>query len=227
MRLDIKRSFFIIAFALLGMQAGNAVAAQEDAQNLIIERSNQLVTALKEQRTAIKADKQIAFRLVEEIVLPHVDFTRVARLVLGKYWRSASTEQRERFTNEFRDFLVRIYVTAMVEFSDQIVSHADNVKYLPFRNSDPEDVSVRMLINLPDRPPLQVNYSLYHDGSANTWKIYDLAVEGVSLATTYRSSFATQIRREGIDGLINKLAERNAASQESSTPANSNSAATK
>jgi phospholipid transport system substrate-binding protein len=202
------------------MQANTAVAAQEDAQTLIIERSNQLVTALKEQSAAIKADNQIAYKLVEDIVLPHVDFTRVARLVLGKYWRSANAEQRERFTQEFRDFLVRIYVTAMVEFSDQIVSHAQNVKYLPFRNSNPDDVSVRMLINLPDRPPLQVNYSLHYDGSGNSWKIYDLAVEGVSLATTYRSSFATQIRREGIDGLINKLAERNAEAKPAADTSN-------
>jgi phospholipid transport system substrate-binding protein len=216
MRLDLNLSFFIVALALLGMQANIAVAAQEDAQTLIIERSNQLVTALKEQRAAIKADNQVAYKLVEDIVLPHVDFTRVARLVLGKYWRSANAEQRERFTREFRDFLVRIYVTAMVEFSDQIVSHAQNVKYLPFRNSNPDDVSVRMLITLPDRPPLQVNYSLHHDGSGNSWKIYDLAVEGVSLATTYRSSFATQIRREGIDGLISKLAERNAEASKAS-----------
>lgn len=102
----------------------------------------------------------------------------------------------------------------MVEFSDQIVSHADSVKYLPFRNSDPNDVSVRMHITLPDRPPVQVNYSLYQEGSENSWKIYDLAVEGISLATTYRSSFSTQIRRIGIDGLIDKLAARNAQARE-------------
>lgn len=218
MRLDLNHALFIVVLALFGMQANIATAAQEDAQTLIIEQSNLLVDALKEQSEAIKADNQIAYGLVEEIVLPHVDFSRVARLVLGKHWRKANAEQRERFTKEFRDFLVRIYVTAMVEFSDQIVSHAKNVKYLPFRNNNPDYVSVRMLINLPDRPPLQVNYSLYQDGSENSWKIYDLAVEGVSLATTYRSSFASQIRRGGIDALINKLAERNAAASQASKP---------
>jgi phospholipid transport system substrate-binding protein len=223
MRHRLNFAFIIVVLALFGIQANVAVAAKEDAQTLIIERSNQLVTALKEQRTAIKTDDQIAYKLVEDIVLPHVDFTRVARLVLGKYWRKANAEQRERFTNEFRDFLVHIYVTAMVEFSDQIVSHADNVQYLPFRNGNPDDVSVRMQIKLPDRPPLHVNYSLHLDNNNNGWKIYDLAVEGVSLATTYRSSFASQIRRGGIDALINKLAERNAeASKAESAEAKTN-----
>lgn len=212
MRINLNTSVFLLAVALFGMQVNVATAAEEDAQTLIIERSTQLVDALKAQSKAIKADNQIAYKLVEDIVLPHVDFDRVARLVLGKNWRTANDEQRKRFTNEFRGFLVRTYVTAMVEFSDQIVSHANSVKYLPFRNSDPNDVSVRMQIDLPDRPPVHINYSLYQENAAGKdWKIYDLSVEGVSLATTYRSSFSTQIRREGMDGLINKLAERNAS----------------
>ena len=218
MRISLNSCVYLLVIILFGMQANIAVASQEDAQTLIIEQSNQLVTALKEQGAAIKADDQIAYKLVEDIVLPHVDFNRVARLVLGKHWRSANAEQRQRFTDEFRVFLIRIYVTAMIEFSDQIVSHAESVKYLPFRNSNPDYVSVRMHINLPDRQPLQVNYSLYQGGTDNTWKIYDLAVEGVSLATTYRSSFASQIRRGGIDALINKLAERNAAASQASKP---------
>lgn len=223
MRHDLNLAFFIVILALFGMQANIAVAAQEDAQALIIEQSSQLVNALKEQSAAIKADDQIAYKLVEDIVVPHVDFPRVARLVLGKHWRTANAEQRQRFTDEFRLFLIRIYVTAMVEFSDQIVSHAKSVKYLPVRNSNPDYVSVRMQINLPDRAPLQVNYSLYQGGTDNTWKIYDLAVEGVSLATTYRSSFSSQIRRGGIDALINKLAERNATTSQQPAAANSDS----
>lgn len=225
MRLTLNLTIYpLVLLASLGMLANIAVAAPEDAQALIVEHSNQLVDALKAQKTAIKTDRQIAYKLVDDIVLPHVDFNRVARLVLGKYWRTANEEQRQRFTSEFRAFLVRTYVTAMIEFSDQIVSHADSVKYLPFRNSDPNDVSVRMQITLPDRPPAQINYSLYQDGAGSEWKIYDLAVEGISLATTYRSSFASQIRREGLDGLINKLAERNAsASPEPVTVDNTNS----
>lgn len=210
MKISLNNCVYLLVIILFGMQV-TIVAAEEDPQELIIKRSTQLVDALKEKSAAIKVNNQIAYKLVEDIVLPHVDFNRVARLVLGKHWRTASPEQRERFTNEFRDFLVRIYVTAMIEYSDQIVSHAKSVKYLPFRNTDPNDVSVRMQITMPDRPPVQVNYSLYQDSAANNWKIYDLSVEGVSLATTYRSSFSTQIRREGMDGLINKLAERNNA----------------
>lgn len=104
MRIGLNLSKYLLVIAMLGIQANIAAAAQEDAQALIVEHSNKLVTALQEQTAAIKLDNQIAYQLVEEIVLPHVDFTRVARLVLGKYWRQANAEQRERFTNEFKSF---------------------------------------------------------------------------------------------------------------------------
>ena len=177
------------------------------AQKLIVSKTTELLGELKVNNGTIKKDSAIAYTLVEDIVLPHIDFRRIGQIVLGKYWRRANEDQRARFVNEFRDFLVRTYVTAMVEFSDQIVSHADNVRYLPFRNTDPEDVSVRMEIRLADRPPVSVNYSLYLKESH--WLIYDLSVEGISLATTYRSSFASAIRRGGLDKLIDQLAARN------------------
>lgn len=185
-----------------------ALSAETNAaQELIVTNTVKLLGELKINNGTIKKDSNIAYRLVEDIVLPHIDFHRIGQIVLGKYWRRANTEQRARFVNEFRDFLVRTYVTAMIEFSDQIVSHADNVTYLPFRNTDPEDVTVRMEIRLADRPPVSVRYSLYLKDE--NWLIYDLSVEGISLATTYRSSFASEIRRGGIDKLIDKLAARN------------------
>ena len=196
--------------------------APEAAQSLVVDTSTTLLNAMKARNGEIKQNPSIAYELVEDIVLPHIDFHRISRLVLGKYWRRADKGQRTRFTNEFKDFLVRTYVTAMIEFSDQIISHADNVRYLPFRNDDPEDVTVRMEIKMPDRPPVSVVYRLYLND--NAWQIYDLTVEGISLATTYRSSFASAIRRGGIEKLISRLANRNkkaavASSEDTPTPA--------
>jgi len=185
-----------------------AISAETSpAQDLVVTNTMKLLGELKTKNGDIKKDSAIAYALVEDIVLPHIDFRRIGQIVLGKYWRRANADQRNRFVTEFRGFLIRTYVTAMIEFSDQIVSHADNVRYLPFRNTDPEDVSVRMEIRLADRPPVSVNYSLYLKDT--NWLIYDLSVEGISLATTYRSSFASEIRRGGIERLISKLAARN------------------
>lgn len=179
----------------------------DPAQHLVINSTSKLLDELILRNDDIKKDANIAYSIVGDTILPHIDFRRISQLVLGKYWRRANEEQRKRFSLEFQSFLVRTYVTAMVEFSDQIISQANNVRYLPFRNSDPEDVTVRVEIKLPDRAPVSVHYSLYLKDA--NWFIYDISVEGISLATTYRSSFASEIRRGGIDKLINKLASRN------------------
>jgi len=199
-----------IFIALIALLLSNiALADTAPPQAVIEENSNRLIDAIKAQGDAIKQDPKIAYQLVNDIVLPHIDFTRVSRIVLGKYWRRASAEQRNKFQDEFTKLLVRTYVTAMVEFSDKIISHAKNVKFLPFRGDlTSEDVTVRMEIKLDDRPPVSVNYSLFENGSG--WKIYDLSIEGVSLATTYRSSFASEIRRSDLDTLIGKLEAKNA-----------------
>jgi len=205
-----KNAFYTGLLLLLSSMSFPVVAASTEtspAQELVVTNTMKLLGELKTNNGAIKKDSSIAYGLVEDIVLPHIDFRRIGQIVLGKYWRRANEDQRARFVSEFRGFLVRTYVTAMIEFSDQIISHADNVRYLPFRNTDPEDVSVRMEIQLANRPPVSVNYSLYLNDA--NWLIYDLSVEGISLATTYRSSFASEIRRGGIDRLITKLAARN------------------
>lgn len=199
----------LLCLLLLVAQMARADVDISDPQKLIETRSTQLVDALVKNREAIKKDRGIADKLVAEYVLPHIDFERIARLVLGKHWRTATEEQRKTFTAEFKKLLINSYTTAMVEFVDDIVSYSKNVRYLPILQSEPDDATVRMEILLTDRPPVQVNYSLYKNGS-NGWQIYDLAVEGASLATTYRGSFSSNIRRSGMDGLIQQLVDKNA-----------------
>lgn len=184
------------------------MAQADDPRELVIGASQRLVDALKDKGDAIHADRQVAYQIAEDVVTPHIDFQLVGRWVLGQYWRTATPAQRERFTDEFRILLMRTYVAAMVEYSDQIVSHASSIRYLPTR-SKPDDpyASVQLEISLPDRPPVQASYSLYRTDAG--WKIYDVTVEGVSLVTTYRSSFANEIRRGGMDELIAKLASKN------------------
>ena len=201
--------FFTLCFVLLSsMNAAHARAEDTPVpQQMLIDNTNKLITGLVDKREAIKQNREIANQLVADYVLPFIDFGRTSRLVLGKYWRRANDEQRARFTSEFTTFLINNYTNAMVEFTDQIVHHSKNLKYLPVRTTDNEYADVRMDVNLPDRPPVQVNYSMFN--TEKGWKIYDISIEGVSLATTYRSQFSSQIRRDGLDSLIGQLADRN------------------
>jgi phospholipid transport system substrate-binding protein len=125
-------------------------------------------------------------------------------LTLGKHWRSASSEQRDRFTQEFRALLVRSYSSVLAGYANQ------QVEFLPSAEpADAKRATVNTRIVEAGRPPIAVDYRLRQVDDA--WKIYDVSIEGVSLAINYRSTFADEISAKGLDGLIAGLRSSNAA----------------
>jgi phospholipid transport system substrate-binding protein len=122
--------------------------------------------------------------------------------VLGRYWRNATPKQRQEFTEQFRTLLVRTYAKSLSSYTD------NKITYLPFRSSpDQTDVKVRTEVDQPGGFPIPIDYDLYLKG--DEWKVFDVTIDGVSLVTNYRTTFANQIRMDGLDKLISSLAERN------------------
>jgi phospholipid transport system substrate-binding protein len=100
---------------------------------------------------------------------------------------------------------VRSYSAAYSTYN-HIVVEVRPLKVQP----DEEDVQVKSQIKLPGgAPPVNVDYSMVKNSDA--WKVYDVSVDGVSLVTTYRSTFADEVRKGGIDGLIKSLKDLNTA----------------
>lgn len=166
----------------------------------------------------LKADKDIqsgnvkkAYDLVEAKVLPHFDFNRMTQLAVGKHWNAATPQQKQVLVKEFRSLLVRTYASSLTEFSNQ------SVDFKPL-NMRPEDsqVTVKTEIKQPGGKPIPVDYEMYKTDFG--WKVFDVAIDGVSLVINYRSSFANTIRQSGIDGLISTL-EAKSRSQNKSLPA--------
>ncbi|UCE76394.1 MAG: ABC transporter substrate-binding protein [Gammaproteobacteria bacterium] len=180
----------------------------EDPQRLVADTIDQLVDRLKANSDRIHQDSSVAYQISDELVAPHIDFPRVTRLVIGKYWQSASEQQRQALITEVQSLLIRSYVTAMTSYADQIVAKKDRINYLPSRyKSGDKKASVRANITLDSGQAVEVQYQLYNGGGK--WRIYDIVIEGVSLAITYRTSFGEQIKRDGLDSLIAQLSERN------------------
>jgi phospholipid transport system substrate-binding protein len=127
----------------------------------------------------------------------------MTKLAVGKSWRTATPEQKQALMNEFRILLVRTYTKAFTSYRDQIVE----IKPLKLDISMTE-VTVKTAIVKPgSQQPVLVDYDM--ERTPNGWKVYDLTVEGVSLVTSYRGTFADQIQQVGIDGLIKTLVEKN------------------
>ena len=193
---------------------GSAWAADPlDAPQIVIQQTaNQLQVSL--QKPEYKGNFAKATVLVDQIINPHVDFDRVAMLVLGKNWKVATPDQRDRFKKEFRLLLVRTYTTAFTEYSDWTIN------YLPLEgDGNDKKVMVKTEIIQTGGKPVAVNYRMIQDGSE--WKVYDILIEGVSLLQNYRSTFSDQIEQgQTIDQLITSLAERNATALTGKSAAN-------
>ena len=172
-------------------------------QTLIKTSSDRMLKALKENKATIEKNPSFVYGLVDKILLPNFDFSKMSKLALGKNWRKASKAQRERFIGEFRLLLVRTYSIAMLEFTD------GDIAFLPFRDDlAKKKVKVKMEIARPSGPTIPMALSMYLN-KQKKWMVYDVKIDGISLVTNYRSSFAKEIRNDGIDKLIDNLSTRN------------------
>lgn len=180
----------------------NAAMAEVAPDELVKRTAEEVLAVVKADKDIQNGDQQKIFALAEEKILPNFDFERVARMVLGKHWRSASPEQQAAFKREFRSLMLRTYATALSKYQNQ------TIEFKPLRmKPGANDVTVESEIIQPGGQPIGVDYTLHKN--ADGWKVYDIVIEGVSLVTNYRGQFNNEIRQSGIDGLIKKLADKN------------------
>ena len=178
--------------------------AIESPDELVKRTAEDVLTSVKSDADIQAGDQAKIFALAEEKILPNFNFDKVSRLVLGKNWTKATPEQKTAFQNEFKTLLIRTYATALSKYKNQ------TIEYKPLRMAEgAATASVKTAILQPGGQPIAVDYSL--EKKVDTWKVYDIVIEGVSLVTNYRSQFAQEIRQNGLDSLIKKLGDKNKA----------------
>lgn len=200
MRVSIELRWLAASLFLL---SSLVEAAIEDPQQLVRETGEKVLSEVGARKADLEANPALIYPLVESTVLPHFDFRRMSQSALGRYWPDASDEQKTAVTNEFRELLVRTYATALLGYTGQ------QIQYLPVQyQPGDEKVMIPTRIAASDNaPPIPINYRLQLNDAK--WMVYDVVIDGVSLITNYRSQFATEVRRNGIDGLISTLADKN------------------
>ena len=188
----------------LGVFMQPARAADETPDAMVKRVSSDVLDTIKADKSIKAGDVNKIIALVDAKVMPSINFQRMTASAVGPAWRQATPEQQQRLQEEFKKLLVRTYSGALDQVSDQTVT------VRPFRGSpDDNEVLVRTQIK-GDGDPVQLDYRLEKTpGQGSGWKIYDLNVLGIWLIDTYRSQFAQQINKSGIDGLIATLAARN------------------
>ena len=193
-------AFIIIVFS-------TAVFAGLAPDELIRKTADDVISALKSDAGSKNINKKRLYQLAEEKILPSFDFERISRLVLGKAWRKATDLQKKQFKIEFRSLLLRTYSIALSKYKDQGIE----IKPMRMKPVD-EIVTVKTEIVQDGAQPIKVNYALAKNG--DSWLVFDIVIEGVSLVTNYRSQFSSEIRKGGMDSLNKKLANKNKSNKD-------------
>lgn len=191
-------SWFLFALAL----AASGAHAQEAPDALIKRVSEEILETAKTDKQIQAGNQQRIMEVVQSKVIPHVNFQRMTSMAAGRFWREATPDQQSALTSEFRTLLIYTYSGAIAQIRNQ------KLEFKPLRAApDDTEVEVRSSVIQSRGEPIQLNYRL--EKTPNGWKIFDVNILGAWLVETYKGSFASEISKGGIDGLIRTLSERN------------------
>jgi len=196
----MKKLFWVVSLFLM---AGIAQAEIIAPDVLIKDTAQDVITIVKQDKDIQSGNQKKILALVDAKILPNFDFTRMTQLAAGKYWRQATPEQKKALVSEFRNMLVRTYTKAFTMYKDQTIE----VKPLKLAATDTETTVKTQIIKVGGQPTA-VDYQMKK--AADGWKVFDVVIEGVSMVTSYRGTFSSQIEQSGIDSLIKSLADMNA-----------------
>jgi len=202
-----RNALRLLACLTLCMVATMAIAKpnpKDEPPKFVQDVANGLLVVLKGDPEVKQQNMVRINEIVEQFIMPYVDFERTTRLAAAKYWRQATPEQQQALADAFKNTLVRTYSGALTK-----IDNSTTMEILPFRGeADAKDVVVRSsVVQSANTQPIRVDYRLRLEPEG--WRIYDINVENVWLIQNYRNQFSQEINRSGIDGLIAALNERN------------------
>jgi phospholipid transport system substrate-binding protein len=200
---NVRKIFLESALTLLSALAAQFSLAKDVAPDVLLKAVTLEVIAIIKQDKDIQAGNPAKVAdLIETRILPLFDFTRMTQIAVARNWRLATPEQQKELTTEFTTLLVRTYSTALSNYRDQVIEF----KRLRAASGDTE-VTVKSVIKQSGSDPLTMDYDM--ETLAAGWKVYDIKIDGISLISTYRETFAGEVRAGGVEGLIKSLADKN------------------
>lgn len=200
MRFDGLNKWLLSIFtAIVFMVPAASFAAQEQDDPYVMINSVASLTfdRIKKEKDLIKANPELLRTVMEEELLPYIDYRFSAFKVLGKYANKVPREKLLEFVSVFREYLITSYAVALGYYDDQLVEFAPALEF-----DGRSDVTVRAVIKDGDRPDIKVAFKVRKDRQSDQWQVYDMVAEGISLLSSKRTEFESILRQEGIDKVI-------------------------
>lgn len=201
----VRQLLWALVGWLLAGALTSAVAAKptpEMAIQVAQHTADRIITEIAHHQEAVNKDTKALLDIVRKVLLPHIDSERMSRLVLGRYWRSASAAQKTAFTDQFEQLLVRTYAGPLSKLGNQKIEVTGTKP-----GGDADEIVVQSVLTGGDLGRVPVEYRMVQAG--DSWKAYDVIIDGISLVNNYRGSFAQVIQQKGLESLINTLKTQN------------------
>ncbi len=199
----MPRMFATLLALILMLPAAVTLAADHPAQQLVENAVNAVMADLKQHQGKLASNPELLDGTLSKNIIPHLDFATMTRLSVGKSWRKASPEQQTTLVNEFTEFLLNTYRSALSEYG------GESIVFKPFKTPKRDDRAVVGSTFKFGSNEVPVDYKLHNRNGP--WQVYDIIVSDLSLVIQYKSTFASEIDRNGIDGLIKLLRDKNNA----------------
>jgi phospholipid transport system substrate-binding protein len=204
----MKKISLFCGCALILIGLGQVYAAQSDPIKMMQTITSNVQSEIKKNRAAIDRDPTFTYKIIDRIVLPHVDFIEMAKWIAGKAaWNSSSPKDQEAFIREFKILVVRTYSSSLNKYNDE------KVEFFPLQKSASNTrIQVSSKITRAGKEDIKVDYRLIADN--DDWKLYDIVIEGVSILKGFQAQFSEQIRNHGLSAVINKIKLHNEGKSE-------------
>ncbi|WP_376738717.1 MULTISPECIES: MlaC/ttg2D family ABC transporter substrate-binding protein [Alteromonas] len=189
-------------FSLVGMAQAQEINEQNPYE-LVKGVASKTFDRIKANQEAVKADPEMLRTIMEEELVPHIDYKFAAFMVLGKHFKSVPQEKMGEYITVFRQYLITSYAVAMGYYDNQTVQFEPESSF-----SDKKSVTVRAVVQDPKRPEIKIAFKVRKDSKTNEWKAYDMVAEGISMLNSKRSEFESILRQDGIDAVIALMREK-------------------
>ncbi|VAW49968.1 Phospholipid ABC transporter shuttle protein MlaC [hydrothermal vent metagenome] len=179
------------------------IIPQDDPEEMVRVLSQELIAKINEQRAELEAHPEKMKAFADAYVLPYVDTEKMARYVMGRYWRTATDEQKEAFTQAFSDMLIHSYSKNLLKLQ------INKVVVKPAREVKKGVVTVASVVTQTGGNQTDVVYRVYQNRKAPKWLLYDISIEGISMLLNYRKSYGSEISKKGLDQVITEMVAKN------------------
>lgn len=196
----IKKCALLLLSGIFLFCSGIAQAQEKNPYLMLEDVATKTFSRIKKERKLIEADPELLRKVMEEELLPYVDYNFSALKVLGKHYKKVPREKIPEYISVFRSYLITTYALAMAYYDGQ------KVEFQPVREvTDERTVTVRAVVKEPGRPDINLAFKLRKNKKTNVWKAYDMVAEGISLLSSKQSEFESILRKDGLQKVIDMM----------------------